>query len=151
MARRARAVDVSFALWTVAATLVLVAAGVLLADLDSTRDAVRAVVDRDLAAEPATTRDRAVTVAVALLVTGAFVLGPAIGIAAAVMRAGRGGARSALVLLLGVTVGEIVLAAGIVAAAALALLVVAAMSGVAAVVPMYLSGAGRWFAVRRGR
>lgn len=151
MTRRARAVDVSFALWTAAATLVLVAAVVLLTDLDGTRDAVRAVVDRDLATETATTRGRAVTVAVALLVTGALALGPAIGIAAAVMRAGRGGARWVLVLLLLLAGAEIVLAVGVVAPAVLALLGVGAVLGVAAVVPMYLSAAGRWFAVRRTR
>jgi hypothetical protein len=151
VARRSRAVDVSFALWTAAATLVLVAAAVLLTDLDSTREAARALVDRDFAAQPPTTRSRAVTVAVAVLVSGAVALGPATGLAAAMMRAGRGGARFVLVLLLVVTIGEIVLATGVVAPAVVALLVVAAALGGAAVVPMYLAGANRWFAVHRRR
>lgn len=149
VARRARAVDASFALWAAAATVVLVAAVVLLTDLDGTREAVRALVDRDFAAQPASTRGQAVTVAVAVLVTGAFAVGPATAVAAAVMRAGRGGARFMLVLLLLVTVGEIVLAVGVVAPVVLVLLAVAAVLGVAAAVQMYLPPANRWFALRR--
>lgn len=147
--RRARSVDVSAGLWTAAAVLGLVAALVMLLDLDGTQAAVRAIVDRDLPDESAVTRDRAVTAAAAVLIGGAFVVSLATGVSAAAMRSGRGGARFVLVLLLVVTVVEIVLAVGVVAPVVLVVLVVAAALGVAAAVPMYLPGANRWFAIRR--
>ncbi|MBW0137907.1 hypothetical protein [Pseudonocardia abyssalis] len=149
VARRARSVDVSFALWSVAALLGLAAALVMLLDLDGVQAAVRTVVDRDFSNETAVTRDRAVAAAAAVLVGGAFLLGVLTGIAATAMRAGRGGARFVLLLLLAVTVVEIVLAVGVVPPAVVALFVVAAALGVVAAVQMYLPGANRWFAARR--
>lgn len=149
VSRRARSVDVSAGLWTAAAVLGLVAALVLLLDLDGTQAAVRAIVDRDFPNETAVTRDRAVAAAAAVLVGGAFVISLATGFGAAAMRAGRGAARFVLVLLLAVTGVEIVLAVGVVPPLVLVLLVVGAASGVAAAVQMYLPAANRWFAIRR--
>lgn len=149
VARRARSVDVSAALWTAAAVLGLVAALVMLLDLDGTQAAVRAIVDRDFPNETSVTRDRVVALAAAVLVGGAFVIGVAMGLGAAVMRSGRGGARFLLVLLLVLTLVEIVLGVGVVAPAVLVQLVMVAVLGVAGAVAMYLPGANRWFAVRR--
>ena len=149
VARRARSVDVAAALWTAAAVLGLVAALVMLLDLDGTQAAVRAIVDRDFPNETSVTRDRAVALAGAVLVGGVFVLGLATGLAAVAMRGGRGGARFVLLMLLALTLVEIVLGVGVVAPLALVLLVVAAALGVAAAVAMYLPGANRWFATRR--
>lgn len=149
VARRSRSVDVSAALWAAAAVLCLLAALVMLLDLDGTQAAVRAIVDRDFPDETSVTRDRAVALAAAVLVGGAFVVGMAIGVGAATMRSGRGGARFVLVLLLGLTLVQIVLGVGVVSAAALGLLAVAAVLGVAGAVAMYLPGANRWFATRR--
>lgn len=147
--RRARSVGVSAGLWTAAAVLGLVAALVMLLDLDGTQAAVRAIVDRDFPNETAVTRDRAVAAAAAVLIGGAFVISVATGLSAAALRAGRGGARFLLVLLLVVTVVEIVLAVGVVAPLVPVVLGVAAALGVAGAVLMYLPDANRWFAIRK--
>ena len=149
VARRARSVDVSAALWTAAAVLGVVAALVMLLDLDGMQAAVRTIVDRDFPNETSVTRDRAVALAAAVLVGGAFVVGLAMGLGAAAMRSGRGGARFVLVLLLALTLVEIVLGVGVVGPLVLVLLGVAAALGVAGAVAMYLPGANRWFATRR--
>jgi len=149
VARRARSVDVSYGLWTAAAVLGLAAALVMLLDLDGTQAAVRAIVDRDFSNETAVTRDRVVAAAAGVLVGGAFLLSLAMGVSAAAMRSGRGGARFVLVLLMAVTLVEIVLAVGVVAQLVVVLLVVTAALGVAAAVQMYLPGSNRWFVMPR--
>lgn len=149
VARRAPVVDASFALWTAAAVLGLVAGLVLLLDLDGVTASVRALVDRDFPNETPVTRDRAVAAAAAVLVGGALLVGVLTGLAAAAMRSGRGGARVVLALLLAVTVVEIVLALGVVPPAVVALLGAGAVLGLVAAVLMLLPAAHRWFAARR--
>ena len=149
VARRARSVDVSAGLWTAVAVLGLVAALVMLLDLEGTQAAIRAIVDRDFPNESVVTRDRAVAAAAAVLIGGVLVVSLVTGASAAAMRAGRGGARFLLVLLLVLTVLEIVLAVGVVAPLVPVVLVVAAALGVAATVLMYLPDANRWFAIRK--
>lgn len=149
VARRARAVDASFALWSAAAVLGLLAGLVLLLDLDGVTASVRAVVDRDFPNETAVTRDRAVAAAAAVLVGGALLVGVLTGLAAAALRAGRGGARFVLALLLAVTVVEVVLALGVVPPLVVALLGAGAVLGLVAAVLMVLPTANRWFAARR--
>jgi hypothetical protein len=143
-----RTVSLSSALWLAAAACGVTAALIMLLDLDGLEAAVRAVVERDFPHEQAVTRDRAVAATSAVLVAGGAA-GLAQAGAALRMRAGHGGARFLLVLLLVVTVVEIVLAVGVVdVVARIALLLAVAFAVVGAVV-MYLPPSNRWFATRR--
>jgi hypothetical protein len=147
-AQRPAVVTVSAALWLAAGALGAVAALVMLLDLHGLEAAVRAVVDRDFPAEQQATRDRAVALTSAVLVAGGAVGLAQVG-AGLRLRAGRGGVRYLLVLLLVAALVEIALAVGVVdLVARLALLLGAACGAVGAVV-MYLPDANRWFATRR--
>ena len=65
------------------------------------------------------------------------------------LRAGRGAARYVLVLLLGASVVQAVLAVDVVAPAARLAMLLGLACGVVAAVLMYLPAANRWFAAQR--
>ncbi len=145
VAGRARSVVVAYALWTAAAAAGLIAALAMLLGLDAVQVAVRTLVERDFPNESPVTRDRAVGVATAVLVGGAFLLSLAIGVTAAIMRSGRGAARVVLVLLVVVVVVQIVLSVDAVSPLVVGLLVLSAAFGLAGAVQMYLPSANSWF------
>ncbi|MHA6785487.1 hypothetical protein ACVGOW_31500 [Pseudonocardia saturnea] len=149
IAGRARSVVVAYGLWTAAAGVGLIAALAMVIDLDGVQSAVRALVERDFPNESAVTRDRAIGAATAVLIGAAFLLSLAVGLAAAIMRSGRGAARVVLVLLVAVTVVEIVLTVDVVSPLVVGLLVVSVALGVAGAVQMYLPSANTWFLTKK--
>ncbi len=147
-APRPAAVAVSSGLWLAAGALAVVAALVMLLDLDALEAAVRVVVDTGFPQEQQATRDRVVALTSAVLVAGGAVGLAQAGVALR-LRAGRGGVRYLLVLLQAAAVVEVVLAVGVVDVfARLALLLGVACGAVAAVL-MYLPPANHWFAAQR--
>jgi hypothetical protein len=141
-------VTVSGGLWLAAALLGVAAAVVMLLDLAALEAAVRAVVDRDHPGEQQATRDRTVAVTSAVLVAGGVVGLVQLGTALR-LRAGRAAARYVLVLLLGASVVQVVLAVGVVDVVARLALLLAVACGLVAAVLMYLPQANRWFAAQR--
>ncbi len=147
--QRPRVVDAAAVLCGTAALLALAAGLMMVLDLDTTRTAVRGVVDRDFPAETPATRDRVVGIAVAVLVVGAFLVGPLLAAVGAALRARRGAGRAALVVVLALTVVLIVLATGVVTPLVPPVLIGAVGTGFAALVAAGLPPAGAWFAARR--
>lgn len=149
LAERAGSVTVASALWLVAAALVLVAAVLMLVDLDGLRTAVRAVADRDFPGETPATRDRAVALALAVLVGAAGLLGLlTAAVAARPLRAGSGGSRFGLTVLLGGVVVLVLLSLEVVPALVRVPLLLAVACGAVATVLQWLPAANRWFASR---
>jgi hypothetical protein len=145
---RPAAVTVSAGFWLAAALLGVVAAVVMLLDLPALEAAIRVVVDRDHPAEQQATRDRTIAVTSAVLVAGGVVGLVELGTALR-LRAGRGAARYVLMLLLGASVVQAVLAVGVVAPTARLAMLLGVAGGVVAAVLMYLPAANRWFAAQR--
>ncbi len=147
-APRPPAVTVASGLWIGAGALGVAAALVMLLDLAALEAAVRGVADRDFPDELQATRDRVVALTSAVLVAGGAVGLAQVG-AALRLRAGRGSVRFLLVLLLGTSVVEVVLAVGVVDLVARLALLLGVACGVVATVLMYLPASNHWFATRR--
>jgi hypothetical protein len=145
---RPTVVTVACVLWIAAGVAGVVAALVMLLDLDGLEAAVRGVADRDFPTELQSTRDRAVALTSTVLVAGGFV-GLAEVAAALRMRAGRSAARHLLVVLLAAAAVEVVLAVGVVDVVARTGLLLGVACGAVAAVLAYLPAANRWFATRR--
>ena len=145
---RPAVVTTSVGWWLAAAVLGVVAAVAMLVDLDALEAAIRAVVDRDHPGEQQATRDRTVAITSAVLVAGGAVGLVELGTALR-LRAGRGAARYVLVLLLGASVVQALLAVDVVAPVARLAILLGVACGVVAAVLMYLPAANRWFAAQR--
>ena len=113
MVPRPAVVTLASGLWLAAGALGVAAALIMLLDLASLEAAVRGVVDRDFPDELQSTRDRVVALTSAVLVAGGAVGLAQVG-AALRLRAGRGGVRYLLVLMLVAAAVEVVLAVGVV-------------------------------------
>lgn len=149
VAERARTVGVAWVLWLAAGALLLLAALVMIFNLDGLEAGIRTIVDTDFPAETAVTRDRAVALTLAVLIGGGIVLGLAEAGFASLMRSGRGGARFVLVLLLALSLVEIVVTLGVVITVVGLALLLSAACGLVGTVMMYLPPSNAWFAFRR--
>lgn len=148
VARRPPIVTVAAWLWLVAGAFGVLAALVMLIDLDALKAAVRVVVDNGFPQENQVTRDRAVALTSGVLVVGGLAGLAEVGTALR-LRAGRGSVRYLLVLLLVVAIIEAVLALGVVDAVARLALLLGVACGSVALVFMYTPAANRWFAAQR--
>lgn len=138
---RPLAVTLAFWLWGLAATLAVATAVVAAGRLDALRgEFVREARENDSSAS-ADTVDRVADLSVLVLVGGGLLLGVLAVLLAAAMRAGKGWARVALVLVALLAVGYAVL---VVAPAGWLVLTVAGVAVVAAVC-MYLPESKPWF------
>lgn len=146
LARRPAVVAASAVLWAVAGVLVGGAALLMLLDLDGVRRGVRTVVDTGFPTVPEAQRGRVVGLTTTVLVVGAA-LGVAQVLLAWRLWAGRG-VRFLLVLLLALATAELVLAVGVVDAAARVALVLGVAGGLGAAVLMYLPAANLWLGTR---
>jgi hypothetical protein len=148
-AHRPTAVAVSFAMWLAAAGVLLLVSVLMGLKIVAVEDALRAIIERDYPAESAATRERVTSLVALVLAGGGAVLGTAIAAFGTVLRAGRGGARLALAVLVVLAAVHAHLARAVAPTVAAAALPIGITIAMAASVAMLLPGTYGWFARKR--